>query len=51
MREAMRVKPKLKWRPQKVRDARNVDHLSRKAIGNKWKQPKREAVWAEPSRP
>jgi hypothetical protein len=39
--EGVRVKPKAQWRPQEVRDAREVKHLPRKATGNKWNQSKR----------
>jgi hypothetical protein len=38
----LRVKPKLQWRPQDVRDARNVGRLLRKAAGNEWSQPERD---------
>jgi hypothetical protein len=44
MLEAVRVKPKLQWRPQDVGIVRNVECLSRKATGKEWSQPKREAV-------
>jgi hypothetical protein len=30
-----------------VGDVRNVNHLPREATGNKWSQPKREAMWTE----
>jgi hypothetical protein len=45
--EALRVKPKLQWRPQDVVDVRNMKLFPRKAIGNKFSQPKREATWAD----
>jgi hypothetical protein len=45
-----RVKPKLEWRPQEVRDDRNVKHLLRKAAGSRWSQPKREAIYVSTSK-
>jgi hypothetical protein len=45
MLEAVRVKPKLQWKSQDIRDARNVEWLLRKAVGNKWSQPER-GTWA-----
>jgi hypothetical protein len=42
--EAVRVKPKLQWRPQDAAVARNVDHLLRKATGNRAAIPKRGLV-------
>jgi hypothetical protein len=38
------VKSELEWRLQKIRDARNVEHLLRKVTGNKWSNAKREAM-------
>jgi hypothetical protein len=43
---AVRVKPKLQWRLEEVRDARNMECLPKKAAGNEGKQSKREAMWA-----
>jgi hypothetical protein len=37
------VKLQLQRRVQDIRDARNVEYLLRKAIGNEWSQPKIEA--------
>jgi hypothetical protein len=42
----VRVKPKIQWRPQDEGDTRNMECLPRKAAGNEWSQPKREARWA-----
>jgi hypothetical protein len=36
IQEAVRVKHKLQWRLQNVGDARNMDHLPRKATVNEW---------------
>jgi hypothetical protein len=44
--EALRVKPKIQWRPQEVRDVRNVECLSGKALGGEQRQPQGEALWA-----
>jgi hypothetical protein len=33
MSETMRLNPKMQWKPQEVRDARNVDHPPKKAAG------------------
>jgi hypothetical protein len=33
---AVRVKPKLQWRPQDVMDSRNMEHLLRKATAKEW---------------
>jgi hypothetical protein len=44
-----KLNPKLQWRPQEVRDARNVEHL-RKAASSEQRQPKREAVRAVSSK-
>jgi hypothetical protein len=35
MHKAVRVKLRMQWRPQEVRDARNMECLLRKAIGSK----------------
>jgi hypothetical protein len=42
--EAVKVKPKLQWRLQDVRDARDVEHMPRKATGNEQSQSKAEAM-------
>jgi hypothetical protein len=42
--EAVRVKPKLQWRPQGVGYGKGLGHL-RKATGNEWCQFKRGAIW------
>jgi hypothetical protein len=38
--KTVKMKPKLHWRPQDVGNASNMECLLRKAIGNKWSQPK-----------
>jgi hypothetical protein len=43
MHEAVKVKSKTQWRPQEVRDARNMEHLLRKVSGHEQSQPRREA--------
>ena len=40
--EAVKVKPRLPWRPQDVRDARAMGYLLRKAASREWNQSKRE---------
>jgi hypothetical protein len=50
MHETVRVKVNLQWRSQRVRDARNMEHLPRKAAGSEHNQPKRETMWAEVSK-
>lgn len=32
--KSVRVNSKLQWRPEKIRDARNMEHLLRKAAGS-----------------
>jgi hypothetical protein len=44
--EAVRAKPKLQWRPQELRDARDKKYPPRKAAGSDLSQPKREVTWA-----
>lgn len=46
----MRVKLKLQWRLQEVRDVRNVDYQPRKAAGSKQRQPKAEVMWDKTSK-
>jgi hypothetical protein len=41
MCEAMGVKLKLKRRPQDIGDARNMECLLKKIIGNEWSQPRK----------
>jgi hypothetical protein len=36
---------KLQWGPQGAGDARNMEHLLKKARGNEGSQPKRQATW------
>jgi hypothetical protein len=43
--EAVRVKPKMQWRPQEVRDAKNTDCPLRKPAGGKPSQSRRETKW------
>jgi hypothetical protein len=43
-------KPKLQWRLEEARDARNVVHLLRKARGREHSQSKTEAIWAPNSK-
>jgi hypothetical protein len=33
--EAVRVMPKLQWRPQAIGDSKNMKYLQRKATGNR----------------
>jgi hypothetical protein len=37
--EAVKVKSRLPWRPQDVRDARAVGYLQRKAVNREWAHP------------
>jgi hypothetical protein len=48
--DAIKVKPKLQWKPQDISVARNVESLLKKAAGNEWSHPKREAMKAANSR-
>jgi hypothetical protein len=41
----MRMKLKMQWRPQEVKDARNMENMPIKAAGSEQSQPKREAMW------
>jgi hypothetical protein len=43
--EAVKVKSKLQWGPQDVRDVKNMEYLPRKTTGKEWSQPRREAIW------
>lgn len=47
--EALRIGPKLHWRPLEVGDTRNVEHL-RKTSGNEQINPKREVMGAAVSK-
>jgi hypothetical protein len=40
--EAMKVNPESPWRPQEVRDDRDMGYLPRKGVNREWKQPKRK---------
>jgi hypothetical protein len=42
MHKSVRVKPQLQWRPQDIGDARNMEHILRKATGIDKSQTKRE---------
>lgn len=44
MNQAVRGKPKLQWRIREVSDARNMELLPRKAVGNEQGQSNREAI-------
>lgn len=35
MHGTVRLKPKLQWKSQELKDARNMNHVLRKALGNK----------------
>jgi hypothetical protein len=48
--ESVRVKLKLQWRPKEVRDACNVENLSKKVTGREQSHSKREAAWATASK-
>lgn len=49
MCEDVRRKSKLQWRPP-LRDAGTMEYLLRKYAGIRYKQAKREAVWAKSSK-
>jgi hypothetical protein len=49
--EAMRVKPKLHWGPQEVRNARNVEHLLRKITGRSRASPGERLCGLQLARP
>lgn len=42
--KAVGMKPKVQWQSQEAEDARNVEHLPRKALSHEWSQLKREAM-------
>ena len=42
LREAVKVKSGLPWRPQDVDNARAMQHLVRKVANREWNQPKRK---------
>lgn len=48
--EALGRKPKIQWRLQEIRDARNIECLVRKAEGNEQSQPKKKEPWARMSK-
>lgn len=48
--EAVGTKPKVQWRLQEIEDARNIEHLSRKAVCYKWSQLKGRAMWSKTSK-
>lgn len=50
MHKTVGMKPKLQWRPQKLRDARNVERVPRKGAAHEDSQPEREATWAATSK-
>jgi hypothetical protein len=50
MHEPVRVKLKTQWRYEEVRNAKNVECLSRNIAGNKWSQPKRWTIWVTTSK-
>jgi hypothetical protein len=50
MCELMKMKLKMQWRSDKVREAGNMECLLRKAEGSEQRYPRRETTWPKSSK-